>query len=645
VGPKDQILARMYAVLTLLSLLPLLVAGQVVRLYLVEGGELREQGEDQAYTHEDIPAMRGAILDQAGRTLAVNAARYDLALDPTIPGFQQEAASFFERLSTLTGRSNRALRRAVANRASPQYVLLLRAITEVQKEAIEAWDVPGVILQPTFARRYNYGSTAAHVLGHVSADGQGLAGVELQYDDRLRGEAGRRAVQRDRRGIVKAAVGASVVPPKHGETVVLTLDLIRQTILEEELARGVEKSGANWGTAIAMNPQTGAILALANVPTYNPNRPGAAPTARRRNHAVTDRMEPGSTFKVVGAAAAIERGLVTMTDSIETGDGWGVFGGRTLRDTRAHGTLPFKDVIALSSNVGMAHVVSQMDPGVLYQYARNFGFGQPTWIDLPGEVSGTLKRPAAWSGTSLTRIAIGYEVDATPLQLLAAYGALANGGMLMEPYLVAERRDLTGRTLWQARPTPIRRVMKAETARTLLPAFQDVVEDGTATRARIDGLPVAGKTGTARKVSRGGYEQGAYRASFVGFFPADDPQVVLVVVLDEPAASAYGGVVAAPIFRRVAERWLTTLPDVARRVAPSDTLSPPVLHVAAIGQALPDEATTTMPDFTGRSVRTALHWLGARGVAVRIDGRGRVVDQHPRPGTPLPERAVLRGRG
>jgi len=532
----------------------------------------------------------------------------------------------------------------VQRRSSPQYVGLLRAITEAQKEAVESWDIPGVILEPRFARRYNYGQTAAHVLGHVSADGQGLAGIELRYDDHLRGEAGRRAVQRDRRGIIKAAVGASVIQPKHGESVVLTLDLIRQTILEEELARGVEKSGATWGTAIAMDPKTGAILALANVPNYNPNRPGVYKTAARRNHAVTDRMEPGSTFKIVGATAVIEQGLVTMTDSVETGDGWAVFGGRTLRDTHAHGTIPFRDVIALSSNVGMAKVVSQMDPGVFYQYARNFGFGQPTWVDLPGEVSGTLKHPSDWSGTSQTRIAIGYEVDATPLQLLTAYCALANGGLLMQPYLIAERRDLTGRTLWQARPDRVRRVMKAETARTLLPAFEDVVREGTAKRAQVEGLPVAGKTGTARKVSDGGYQQGAYRASFVGFFPVDDPQVAMIVVLDEPDESAYGGVVAAPIFRRVAERWLTTLPDVARRVAPPDTLPPPALHATIRTDDLPSDGTA-MPDFTGYSVRTALHWLDAHGVQARLDGRGQVTAQHPEPGAALPRRVVLRGQG
>lgn len=631
----------MYVVLTLLSLLPVLVVLQVVGIHLTEGSELREQGRKQAHTQVVIPAMRGAILDHAGRTLAVDAARYDLALDPTVEGYQAIESMFFEKLSKLTGVSVSSLRRTVRERSSPQYVLLARNLSVREQEAIASWDVPGVILEPRFSRRYNYETTAAHLLGHVDIDGVGIAGLEQHYETYLHGTPGKRSVQRDRRRMLKADVGGTVVEPEHGQTLVLTIDLVRQTILEEELARGVEMSGANWGTALAMDPHTGAVLALANVPTYNPNRV-TRDVARRRNHALVDRMEPGSTFKLVGAVAAIEKGIISLEDTIDTGQGYRMFGGRELRDTHGYGRIPFREVIAKSSNVGMATVATRLEAGDLYQYARNLGFGNPTWIDLPGEVEGTLKRPSEWSRTSHSRIAIGYEVDVTPLQLLTAYCALANGGLLVQPYLVAERRDVTGRTVWRAEQDSIRRAFKPRTAAALVPAFEEVVEDGTAKQAQVEGLRIAGKTGTARKADGGGYRPGAYRATFVGFFPADDPQVALLVVMDEPETSIYGGGVAAPVFQRIAARWLPTLPQVAQRIAPPDTL-PPAVYARLEEAPLPADVGT-LPDLTGRSVRSAVAWLQARGIQVRLEGHGVIQRQEPAAGTALPRAITLYGQ-
>ncbi len=693
--PKDSILARMYVVLTLLTLLPLMVVAQLLRIHVAEGGDLRAQGERQASSFVEIAAVRGAVYDRAGRTLAVNTARYDLALDPTVPGFEPQARSFFDRLSKLTARPASLYRRLVEERTSRQYVQLVRGLTERQKETIEGWGVPGLILDPTFARRYNYGSTASHLLGYVSPDGTGLGGLELQYDAYLRGTAGRRAVKRDRLGRIRAYVDGQVVEPEHGKSLVLTIDLFRQSILEEELARGVAEARANAGTAVAIDPHTGAVLAMANVPSFDPNRAGAYSAETRRNRAITDRLEPGSTFKLVAAVAAVEEGLVEMGDSVDTGDGWAVLQGRTLHDTRAHGTIPFREVIAVSSNVGTARVAAELDPGTFYQYARNLGFGHPTWIDLPGEVAGRLKRPAEWSGTSLTSMSIGYEVDVTPLQLAIAYAALANGGLLVRPYVVSERRDITGRTTWRAKQDSVRRAFERSTARTVLPAFEEAVTAGTATSAAIEGLAVAGKTGTARKVTDGSYESGAYRASFVGFFPADEPQVVLAVVIDEPQASRYGGSAAAPIFQRAARRWITTFPDIAQRVAPPEELPDDLLyrvprveglpmHVASrrlsasgfrpraassdpfrtaaaqepaagsdaaplqrVRLAAADSLTLAeaeMPDFTGWSGREAVHWLARHGVRTRVEGDGVVASQHPAAGRPLAETVVLRCR-
>ena len=639
--PKDQIRARMYVVLTLLGLLPLAVAGQMGWIVVTETDTLRSQVRAQARSTVDIPAMRGAILDRDGRGLAINTARYDLALDPTVEGFSARAESFYDKLAALTGPSAAHYRRAVRTRHSPQYVKLREGLTPPQQERIRAWDVPGVILTPEFGRRYNYGATAAHVVGHVGSDGQGLAGLELTYDDTLRGTPGRRIVRRDRSGRIEAYVGGKGVSPQRGDDLVLTIDLVRQAALEDELRRGVQTSGAEWGTAVAMNPNTGAVLAMANVPTYNPNRPGAAPEAARRNRAITDRFEPGSTFKLVGAVAALEQGGIGLGDSVDTGDGWAVFHGHTMKDVHAYGTLSFGGVLAKSSNVGMAKTVDRLDRGVFYQYARNMGFSQPTWIDLPGEVSGVLKRPPAWSATTQTSMAIGYEVAVTPLQLLVAYSALANGGHIVKPYVVAERRTMAGTTLWRNEPETIRRAFEAETADTLRAAFERVVNSGTGTHAEIEGLRVAGKTGTALEIENGQYSTEEARASFVGFFPADAPKVALLVVLGNPDAGLYGGDVAAPVFRRVARRWAGTFPTVVDRMTRDAPPAPDGALAAPTAAALPSGRPDTMPDFRGLSTRRAVTWLQDRGVSPRIDGQGEIVRQRPAPGAPLPTQAFL----
>ena len=639
--PKDQILARMYVVLTLLGLVPLAVAAQMGRIVVTNTDDLRDQVREQARSTVTIPAMRGAIRDRDGRGLAMNTARYDLALDPTVEGFSERAASFFDKLASLTGVPASRYRRTVETRHSPKYVTLRDGLTPRQSEQVEAWDVPGVILTPEFGRRYNYGTTAAHVLGHVGGDEQGLAGLELVYDDTLSRTPGRRIVQRDRSGRTQAYVGGRVVSPKRGDDLVLTIDLVRQAALEDELRRGVRTSGAEWGTAVAMNPKTGGILAMANVPTYNPNRPAASPSAARRNRAITDRFEPGSTFKLVGGVAAVEQNLIDLEDSVETGDGWAVFHGHTMKDVHAHGTLSFAGVIAQSSNVGMAKTIERMDRGIFYQYARNMGFSQPTGIDLPGEVGSVLKRTPQWSATTQTSMAIGYEVAVTPLQLLTAYSALANGGLIRKPYVVAEMQDRSGTTLWEREPETIRRAFQEDTADSLRSAFERVVTEGTGTEARIEGLRVAGKTGTALQLTDGEYSTEEARASFVGFFPADDPKVALLVTIGAPKTSIYGGQVAAPVFRRIARRWAGTFPEVVDRMTPdADPVSEAALNASEGASALPNRPEA-MPDLTGLPTRRVAAWLQEHGIDAQFDGQGTVVRQQPRPGAPIPSRAFL----
>lgn len=690
---KDEILARMYVLLTLLSVAPLLVAVQVVRVTLIQGPELRQQGERQATSQLPVPAMRGTIVDRYGRTLAVNTARYDIAVDPTISGYAAKAPAFFERLARITGRPAGHYRATVAASSSRQYARLERGIDETDLESLQEIGLPGLIVQERFSRRYTYGKSAAHLLGHVDTDLHGIDGIESVYEPVLSGVDGRQAAHRDRRGIARASAEGMLVEPVHGETVVLTIDLVRQAVLEEELARGVEAAGAKWGAAVAMDPWTGEILALANVPTYDANNPGSYTHAERRNHVVTDQIEPGSTFKLVTAVAALEEGAVSLDDSVETGDGWVVMQGRTIRDTHALGTVTFRDVIAHSSNVGAALISQRLKPADFHRHARALGFGRKTGIDLPGETPGVLKDPSEWSGTSLSAMSYGYEVAVTPLQILAAYSALANGGTLVQPYLVAERRDARGNVRWRASQDSLRRAFRTSTARKLLPAFEQVVVDGSGKEAAVSGVRIAGKTGTSRKATGGSYAPGAYLASFVGFYPVEDPRVALVVVIDEPRGNYYGGSAAAPVFRETVRRWLATTEDApvaTLALAPdADTVDIPAPglvkmpvslangRVRAFGlrpsgsgddtmQLVTDQRPAageplrqgervridseaaaepaTMPDLRRLTVREAVWWLSSLGVTPRVEGSGIVRSQSPNPGAPLGRVAVLRCR-
>ena len=686
----DNITRRLYLVLGIAALFPFIIAGQLVSIHVNEGASLKQKGQKQASTMVTIPSLRGSIYDREGRELVVNTASYDLALDPTVDAFtKQQKKRFFEKLSLLTDKPIAHFETKVANRFSPKYVLLWKGLGESDREVIESWDIPGTLLVRTYARRYNYGKMASHVVGYVDKDGVGIDGLELYYQEHLNGIDGQRAVQRDRNGEIKAYVAGNTIEPADGQDLYLTLDLELQAIVEDELLKGVQATRSQWGTAIAMDPFTGEILAMANVPSYDPNRFFAYRSEQRRNRAITDRLEPGSTFKLVTAVAATETGIVTINDSLETGNGFAVIKGRGMHDMHGYGTITFSQAIAKSSNIGIAKVATRMDRGLFYQYARNLGFGQKTWIDLPGEVEGTLKKPRSWSGTSLSSMSIGYEVDVTPLQMITAYSALANGGLLMKPFVVSERRSRDGQVLWKASPDSIRRAFKTHTSHTLLPSFVDVVETGTAKLARIDGVDIAGKTGTARVIVNGSYDKNMHRASFVGFFPAQAPEVVVMVLLARPNVEGTSGAITTPIFKQIAKRWISTNPEHLLRYAsqPDSQASSPVYVSDVKGQpaavaaarlraagfsvkrldaieafhSVADHSSEkndrqpaikltlhsdtlqsqTMPNLTGLGLRQAMLWAHAMGIDVEASGQGMVVNQQPAPGTALPTQAVL----
>ncbi|HEY6200012.1 MAG TPA: penicillin-binding protein, partial [Candidatus Binatia bacterium] len=425
------------------------------------------------------------------------------------------------------------------------------------------------------------------------------------------------------------------IPP--GSDLQLTLDTSIQHLAERELEATATKYRAKAGTAIVVDPFTGEILALANYPFFNPNNFTRQSSNQWRNRAVTDSFEPGSTFKTILAAAALEEGVVGKEDLFYCENGKYAFGGKIIHDTHEHGWLPFAKIIQYSSNIGVTKVAEKLGKERYSKYIERFGFGQPTGVDLPGEAAGLIRRPDKWAVIDLATHAYGQGISVTPIQLAMAYGAVANGGILMRPFVVRRATAPDGRVLWENQPHVVRRAISETTARTLTSILKGVTDEGgTGVLASVEGFEVAGKTGTAQKAERGVYTKKRV-ASFAGFVPAEDPRLVMAVILDEPETSVYGGTVAAPAFRNIAAATLQRLavaPDKAAPAAPA-----PLLHEAAL--KLPpkterparSDSDADVPDFIGLSLREAVEKARSLSIKVEMRGNGYVVKQSPLPGS------------
>jgi cell division protein FtsI/penicillin-binding protein 2 len=438
-------------------------------------------------------------------------------------------------------------------------------------------------------RVYPNGSLAAHVLGYVGLGRTetpagafdvttGCAGIELQLNRLLSGVPGWLSTETDKRRNELVWARDQDVPARPGQNVVLTLDAGVQYIVEAELAEGWKKHTPLSVSAVVTRPRTGEILAMATLPNFNPNNLEKTPEDWTRNRVITDRMEPGSTFKIVVIGAAMNEGLVTLNDRVHCENGRFHFKGKILHDHESYGMLTIEDVIAKSSNIGSAKVGLQLGEKRLHDYIRGFGFGSKTSVLLPGEVPGVVVPYQKWDGLAISRIPMGHAMDCTILQMVMAMSAIANDGVLMHPMIVDRIEDENGGVLAKYTPQPVRRVISADAANQLTTALKKVVsKDGTAANAMLEHYTVAGKTGTAQKVIPGqGYVRGKYFSSFIGFFPADNPELCISVVFDEPKHGYYGGQTAAPVFQRIAERcasYLKIKPDRELEVSPLEAAS------------------------------------------------------------------------
>ena len=431
--------------------------------------------------------------------------------------------------------------------------------------------------------------------------------------------------------------------PTAGASLELTIDQYIQNIAERELKRGVDETRAAGGTAIVMDPRTGEILALANYPTFNPNVYGRFSPETRRNRAIQEIYEPGSTFKIVTASAAIEEGVLSPSDLIDCAPGHIVLGGwRTVRDVHAYGMLSFEDVIVKSSNVGAIKAGLKLGPERLGEYVKRFGFGQRLAPGIPGQTAGIVWSPSQLDDSAIASVSMGYQIGVTPLQMVTAVSSVANGGKLLEPHLL--RATIRDGVRYPIAPKVLRQTVTQATANALTTIMEGVVERGTAKGAAIDGYRVAGKTGTAAKLVDGRYSKSDYNGSFVGFVPSRKPALTVLVVIDSArTGQGYGGAVAAPVFQRIADaalrhlgvpRSIDPIPPVLASLADTD-VAPTAAHTSILASLTPAANLGLMPDLRGLGAREALRVLNRLGLSTRVQGSGVVVAQHPEAGTPL----------
>ena len=593
----------------------------------------------------DVPAPRGRILDRNGGELAVSHRRVGVAV---ATNELRDPDRVLELLQTDLGLNYRQAGRSV--RTNRRWVPIRGWYTTTQ--TAELGRHRGVHLTPELRRLYPHEELARGLLGRVR-EGVGSGGVEQAMDSVLAGRNGQSIVARDNMGREIPGQVVRVQEPVPGRDVALTIDTELQSIAEDILVAAVDSSGARGGDLLITAPKTGEILAMVSV----------VEGSTAALSAVNTTYEPGSTIKPFTMAALLKHGLVTMADSVDTEDGSWRINGRRINDVHGGGWMTLSDVVMQSSNVGIAKFAQRLTNAQLYEAFRDFGFGALTGLALPGEATGLLRRPEKWSLQSPQSLSYGYELAVTPVQMAMAFGALANGGDLMEPLLIKEVRDREGRTVHVSGPRKVRTVVSEDVTDVITPVLVDVVEAGTGTLARMASFLVAGKSGTARATGTGGgYESGAYYASFGAYFPADDPQLLLFVKLDRPRGSYYGGATAAPITRAMLEALLSArnspvdrqaLARARRRPVPPPPTSPTVrfanILVPTNGPETSDSQpnAVVIPRLQGTPIRVAVRRLHELGLRVRLEGGGAVRETRPRPGSRLTpgDTIVVFGRG
>lgn len=646
-------------VLIIILFVFVLFAGLLVKLFdvqVVKGEELKYYAEKQQTKLETINAERGLIYDRNEVLLVYNRNNADVYLDlrMTPKEKKHELASVF---SSAFGKTESYYSKII--KPANKTVIIEKNVPVEKLSLLDDIKMTALFFIDKPARVYQYGSLASHILGYVNTESVGKNGVAMYFDDMLNGEPGSQLVERDAVGRVITIADEFTKPAVSGDNLILTIDKNYQTILEEELRNGINDFEAASATGIIMDPNSGEILAMSNIGDYAPARYWEFDDDHRKNKAITDVYEPGSTFKALTLAALLDAGKCNEEELVFVENGKYKFRNTYIRDTHKNTYLTVKGVIEESSNIGISKLVQRLDDDTFYKYMRGFGLGNYTSITLPGEVKGTLKNPNSWSKYTKTFMSFGYEVSLTALQLITAYSAIINGGKLYEPHILKRRIGKDGTVKFDSSPVQVRQVISEETSARLRSILVSVVQNGTGSAAQIEGILVGGKTGTSQKIVNGKYSREKHNASFIGFFPGDKPGLICLILFHSPQKEQYGGSVAAPVFKKVTERILAA--DLNKFHSPelydgSKMNDIKIVKTSRLENVNTQILTTSksnndvdyslqnnlMPDLRGYSVKDAMVSLNVIGLRYKISGSGLVKYQSIKPGEKIKKNDICK---
>lgn len=553
--PKIQVNVkrRMNIFLLFFTLGFLVIAGRLVQIQILDSEKYIYVAKKQSQSRDIIIPPRGLIFDRNMNPLVTNQYKITVSADPYRIKSPDSVAAI---LSDIFKKDKNEYLALLDNKNSPN-VFLERKSDLQDLKGLDSLKIDGLNIIKEPSRYYNYGSLASQIIGFTDMENKGVSGIELAFNKELTGKEGYLIMQKDGKGNKRPDLSYNQKEPVQGDNIVLTIDKNIQQFVEEELESGVKYFNADKGKVVVISVKTGEILAMSSFPSFNPNSIKAEDTIGMKNSVISDIYEPGSTFKLITAAGILEENLMTESAVLSTDNGTYTVYGMKITDSHTSPSMTFQQVIENSSNVGVSKLSQKLGTERFYKYARDFGIGIYSGVELRGENKGYLKRPVDFTAGSLEFMSIGYQVAVNLLQLSMAYASVANSGMLMKPMIVRKELSPAGQLVSENYPSNIRQVISQQTAKRLTQMFAGVVDRGTGIDARVKGVNVAGKTGTSQRIVQGEYSSSSHNSSFIGYFPAENPVILIAVVLDDPKSGEfYGGKVAAPVFQKIASRIL-----------------------------------------------------------------------------------------
>jgi len=650
---KDPVLLRrVYILIAVMGLWGTVIGARLYFLQVVQSGSYRERADEQQQKTVKIIPPRGSILDSNGNPLAVSVPVKSIFARPDeIADVDATAKS----LAAITGESVAAVTEKL--RTSDRQVWIKKEATDAEVSAVEKSKLTGINVSEESHRRYPNNDLAAQVLGYVSSDGKGLGGLEFQYEEALAGSSGKVVYVKDGK---QRRYNQSEQPAQSGSNLITTLDKSIQFVVRQAVHDAIARTHASAIFVGVMDPRNGAILAMENYPSFDPNNWQDYDPQFRKNGAIQHTYEPGSTFKILTVGAALEERLTTPDERIDCLMGSITVAGQRIHDHKPFGVLSVSEIMEKSSDVGAITLGLRLKEERMASYIKRYGFGKKTGIDLPGEESGLIKPVSKWTRSSIGYMSMGQEIGATPLQILSLVSMVGNGGTLYRPFVVKEIQSPQHEVISRTEPVGLS-VMSLNTAREMQEILEKVVTDGTATSAKLDGYRAAGKTGTAQKSDGSGYSATKMVASFAGYAPASNPSISIIVVVDEPEGAHHGGEVAAPIFKQIAEQILhykgisTDIdgyapprynpPPAKRQSTPASDAKPSGPgELKIINASFYQTGDIPVPDFRGKTDRQAFEESLLLGLETKFEGIGRIRQQYPAPGTLVSRGTVVEVR-